>query len=341
MTKTENSLPTISPDTPIHLWINTSEVLASVEQWRFIAEAFQQAGFNHLSISRHFAPHALNLVLEFFPDYSRKKIAYYCNKYQKKIAVIMTEHIDVIDDEIFFYGLSLNNEHDERFTQYMSSKQSVEDRLQGIIDVVPYTAFYCRLGHLPRLQNFTKIVGEKPVVTIPYPKLKIQDRSLAILQDTPLYDFCKIGYMSDWRLQQLAALRGKGNSVLSSRRKLTGRRRDGCFSHSKIVLNIPQWSNWNWLSPMRVLSAFRTKRPCLNIFDAAFDGGGAENFSIAMSSEELLNGKADAILEDWEGYFKNSLIAYENYIASSANPPFPYQIFCEWVEQEKHNLSIK
>ena len=98
-------------------------------------------------------------------------------------------------------------------------------------------------------------------------------------------------------------------------------------------------AGWSWLSPMRILSALRTGRVCLNLFNHGLDddkpdGGGTEAFSYIMSVDELSAGKAEPILSNPHAYFQDALGAYQDYMHSCANPAFPWQPFHEWAQSE-------
>jgi hypothetical protein len=105
-----------------------------------------------LSVSKRLKKNCLNLIFENINDDAKKTIKTFCEQNNKKVLVIMTEHIDYIKDHIRFHGeeISLSSEYMPPWTK--------TQRLLGLISLKKHIRCLLTLGEFPLLFSFKEIM---------------------------------------------------------------------------------------------------------------------------------------------------------------------------------------
>src|SRR3954470_4037116 len=95
----------------VHLWIYNHPFCRITDQVEFLKLTLAQNGYR-LSIGRQPKLHALNFVIENFSEISSGILSEFCRSTGKRVAVIMTEHLDFIGDQISIHGTPLWQDND-------------------------------------------------------------------------------------------------------------------------------------------------------------------------------------------------------------------------------------
>src|SRR2546422_3966032 len=247
----------ISKRPPVRLWIFNHPFNGISEQVEFFCSALRQHGYP-VSVSKRPAEKALNVLIENFSPDSASLAADFCRQRCKRVAVIMTEHIDFLEGKIHFHGMTVTQQND-----YMSTAYKM-NRLLGLFTLVEHVRCYFRLGDLPQLNNFSEVVPRATVRTIPFPSIVPFERSLS--GERVRYDLAFTGISTEYRSALISKL-SLHHQLLVSRQMVSRRRRDAMNSVARLVLNLPQNPGWTWISTMRVLAAMRCRRATVAIGD--------------------------------------------------------------------------
>jgi hypothetical protein len=237
----------------VHLWIYNHSFYGISYQIDYFLQAFRQHGYA-VTVGRAPADSSLNVVIENFSLRTRQTLIDFCTRTRKRVAVIMTEHIDFIDRTILIHGDPLWSDND-----YMHPVTQAE-RLKCLMSCQPYIKFFMVLGDLPELRNFGSMMVGADVRAIPFPRI---DRILqGDTQDArpPPNDLLFTGYVTAYRERLLPTVAALGLSVISPRKFVSRRECDPLNQAARIVLNIPQRKKWRWLSIMRIIAALRCGR---------------------------------------------------------------------------------
>lgn len=223
------------------------------DQINFLSDALKES--NHsLSVSEMLEPDSINIIQEgFFSRCSSDYVREFCKKFQKKVVVILTEHMDIIENGVEINGFGLykaNDVMDNAFT-----------RFYNLCLILPYIRSFAILGHFPDKDKIQKIFPAIPIQTIPYTPLDPQE---PIKQDKKT-DFSFTGTLTPYREKLLKALRREFRCHYCFEKTIAKRRE--VISESKFHLQIPQNKSWRQISPMRVLFSLKSGTPVLNISD--------------------------------------------------------------------------
>lgn len=270
-------------------------------------------------------PLSLNVVIEgFSSEKSRDVLMEFCQSSGKRVAIVMTEHLDVQHGEIYFHGAPLGSEND-----YMHPEASLA-RIQHLMECVPYLKCFFVLGDLPELRNISTMLPDLEVRTIPFPTLgggpcEDIDRS-----SDAVHDLVFTGTMTKYRAKLLALLEAEGLSVACPRRFVSRNRRNALNRSGKVILNIPQREGWNWLSLMRVVAGLQTGRATISL-------GTQDTSHIASCCTQLNIGDYDWVsrvkqsVDEWKLLYIENL---ENYFTMAKKfeleRPFPHDVFEYW-----------
>ncbi|MBV8892407.1 hypothetical protein [Bradyrhizobium sp.] len=242
----------------VHLWIYNHSFFGISDQIEYFVQSFQQNGYS-TSVGREPSGSALNVVIENFSALTRDTLVNFCSRTRKRVAVIMTEHIDFLDRRIFIHGDPLWSAND-----YMHPATQTE-RLRCLMSCQPYIKFFMVLGDLPELRNFADVMIGADIRAIPFPKIDRVANSGIDELPQPSNDLLFTGFVTEYREKLLPELGALGFSVVSPRRFVSRKRRDQLNRSAKIVLNIPQRERWRWLSLMRVIAALRCGRATVSL----------------------------------------------------------------------------
>jgi hypothetical protein len=254
------STPSHNPDRGqrVHLWIYNHSFFGISDQIEYFVQSFRQNGYV-TSVGREPSDSALNVVIENFSAQTRDTLVNFCSRARKRVAVIMTEHIDFLDRRIFIHGDPLWSAND-----YMHPATQTE-RLRCLMSCQPHIKFFMVLGDLPELRNFADMMIGAEIRPIPFPKIdRAADGGIGEAPQ-PRNDLLFTGFVTEYRERLLPELAALGLSVASPRKFVPRKLRDQLNRSAKIVLNIPQRERWRWLSLMRVIAALRCGRATVSL----------------------------------------------------------------------------
>ena len=221
------------------------------DQIDFLLDALKASSYS-LSVSEMLDPESINIIQEgFFSRCSSDYIREFCTKFQKKVVVILTEHMDIIGNGIEINGFGLHGINDVMGNAFT--------RFYNLCLVLPYVRSFAVLGHYPDQDNIRKIFPSIPIQTIPYTPLYPQE---AIRQDKKT-DFSFTGTLTPYREKLLKNLQQEFRCHYGFEETIDRRRE--VISSSKFHLQIPQNPSWSQISPMRVLFSLKSGTPVLNI----------------------------------------------------------------------------
>lgn len=316
---------------PVHLWIYNHPFHGISDQVDFFVMALTQHGYP-VSVGRRPGHTALNVVIENFSAASKDILMKFCKSSRKRVAVIMTEHLDFDDDRITIHGDPLWSDND-----YMHPATQL-GRIKNLIDCLPYLRCFLVLGDLPELRNMSGMLPGIDVRTIPFPKLGLADDQLQARTAVPGKDLLFTGFMTDYRADILARLEEGGLSVDCPRKFVSRKRRDLMTKSARLVLNIPQREDWRWLSLMRVIAALRSGRPTVSL-------GTRDTSKISASCLQLdiaNPGWREALGEharNWQALFSSCIDGYSSMATEFEREyGFPYDLFEFWSITDRLSL---
>ena len=316
---------------PIHMWVFNTPFRGVTEQVEFFYAAVRAHGYP-FSVSNYPSPKALNVIIENFDALSSARVLAYCRESQKRVAVVLTEHMDFVDGRILFHGVAIDS-----FDAYMYSATK-RNRLLHLLTLREFLSGFLRLGDLPALTNMEAVLPGISIRTIPFPRISTGERPLDKFGMKPRYDLVFTGKPTGYRIATLASLEDN-YTVLRGDQTITRhgdnfqsrRCRDAQNAAGKIVLNIPQRPNWPWVSTMRVIAALRCRRATATI-------GTDRNALIGPACLQIETPHVDELLqgalEDYEAAFETAFAAYEELVKSPLNPQFPSDFFDMWASLE-------
>ena len=307
----------------IHMWVFNHPFNGISDQVKFFMFALKQHGYA-VSVGLKPRNSALNVVIENFSAESRDTLRAFCKAARKRVAVVMTEHLDFKNEEIFIHGDPLWSDND-----YMHPATQLS-RIKYLMECIPYIKCFFVLGDLPELRSMSSMLPGIPVRSIPFPKLDYimnDDReSLKLISNDLLFT----GALTEYRDNILLFLKTRGFSVFSPQKLVSCKRRRLIGRSTKLTLNIPQRKDWRWLSLMRIIAALRYGRATISL-------GVSEDSKIAACTYQL-----DINDRDWPDILKESVknwpslyrVAYENYMTMAKEyeqlKGFPHDIFEYW-----------
>jgi hypothetical protein len=307
----------------VHLWIYNHPFCRISDQVEFLKLTLGQHGYQ-ISVGRQPKVDALNVVIENFSETTSEVLCDFCRSTGKRVAVIMTEHLDFIENQIYIHGDPLwqDNDYMHPATQFA--------RIKNLMDCTPYIRSFIILGDLPELKNLDLIFDGISARSIPFPRLEQQPHRTSGLPASNLSDLAFTGFMTTYRQEILSSIEKKLG--VSCPGKFVSRRvRDSLNRASKIALNIPQRHGWRWLSLMRVIAALRCGRATISL-------GTMDDSKIAACCTQLDIEGADWVdalydhVQKWESLYYRSV---ENFavMADSYEKEvgFPHDLFDYWT----------
>jgi hypothetical protein len=239
----------------IHLWIYNHPFVGISDQIEFFLSILQQNGY-HVSVGRHPRADALNVVIENFSNPTARTLINFCKTNAKRVAVIMTEHLDFIGDEIRIHGMPLQNNND-----YMNAARQTA-RIKCLMDCACYIRGFLVLGDLPELRNFGAMMPGLAVRTLAFPRID-PPPSPASWAALPA-DLVFTGVMTGYRATLLKNLETM-LTVTYPKEFLSRKARDRFSQTGRLVVNLPQRPDWHWLSLMRIIAALRCGRATVSL----------------------------------------------------------------------------
>lgn len=304
----------------IHLWIYNHPLIGITDQVEYFVRVFRQHGYD-TSVGRRPSDSALNVVIENFSAQTRKTLIDFCTQTRKRVAVIMTEHIDFLDRRVFIHGDPLWSTND-----YMNPATQVE-RLKCLLSCQPFIKFFMVLGDLPELRNFDEMMVGADVRTIPFPWMDHQ----SIEQSQPTSDLLFTGVVTEYREKMLLSLASQGFSVTFPRKFGSAKRRDQLNQSVKIVLNVPQRESWQWLSLMRVIAALRSGRATVSLGTNDKSRIAACTYQLDLQRTNWLN-ELKQYVDNWDTAYDKMYGAYCDLAKDFGEQhPFPHDMIEFWA----------
>ena len=307
----------------IHLWLYNHLLYGVSDQISFFVQCFQQHGYR-VSLGRRPHPLSLNVVIEKFSHRDKDVLMEFCRSTRKRVAVIMTEHVDFEHGQVLFHGTPLGTEND-----YMHPVTAMA-RVTNLLECLPSIRCLFVLGDLPELRNISGMLPGLAVRTIPFPRLEDVSFSGAISSADPRNDFVFTGGMTDYRRDVLNVLTTGCLSVVNPNGYLSRRRRNALNLTSKLILNIPQREEWPWLSLMRIVAGLQVGRATVSV-------GTSDISQIASCCTQVDAPRKDWIGElgqcvaDWRSLYVRDIESYSTMAkAFGEKHPFPHDVLEYW-----------
>ena len=308
---------------PIHLWVYNHSFHGIGDQVSFAVMALRQHGYQ-VSVGQQPRHSSLNVVIEGFSPQSRDILLEFCQSTRKRVAMIMTEHIDAEHGQILVHGAPLGSEND-----YMHPA-TIMARITHLLECIPYLRCFFVLGDLPELRNISTLLPGLEVRAIPFPRLDSVSNKEFDRPSKPVNDLVFAGAMTEYRIKLLASLKAGGLSVVSPHGFVSRNRRNAMNRSAKVIVNIPQREGWQWLSLMRIVAGLQTGQATISL-------GISDTSHIASCCTQLDIQKEDWVCEvkqcvdDWKSLYDRDVLNYSSMAKKfEQERPFPHDIFEYW-----------
>lgn len=307
----------------IHLWVYNHPLGMISDQINFFVLALQQHGYP-VSVGRRPCQSALNVVIENFSPQNRDVLLGFCRTSKKRVAIIMTEHLDYEHGRMFFHGVPLGTKSD-----YIPPETGLA-RLTHMLECLPCIRCIFVLGDLPELRNISTMLPRLDIRSIPFPQLNKVSSNGDGCATEMTHGLVFTGGMTSHRTHLLAELESRGISVAYPNKYISRRRRNTMNRSGKLILNIPQWKGWRWLSLMRIIAGLQTGRPTISL-------GTSDASRIASCCTQLditafdWLGEVQRLLVDWQLLYHRDVRNYSVMATSfEQEHPFPHDMFDFW-----------
>ncbi len=312
----------------IHLWLYNHFLFGVSDQISFFVRGFQQHGYR-VSLGRRPHPSCLNVVIENFSFRTRDVLLEFCRSTRKRVAVIMTEHLDFEQGQVFFHGAPLGSKND-----YIH-RVTVLARVKHLLECLPHIRCFFVLGDLPELKNISTMLPGLEVRSIPFPRLESDENTDISLSTKSLSDFVFTGGITNYREKILNLLAGECVSVVYPNSYVSRRRRNTLNQSSKLILNIPQREGWRWLSLMRIVAGLQVGRATISL--------GTHDTSRISSSCTQVDVQKKGWISDLHQYIADWRLLYNRDIerysvmaqAFEDEHPFPHDVLEYWSITDK------
>lgn len=308
----------------IHLWIYNHPFNGISDQVEFFITVFKQHGYT-VSASRQPHNSALNVVIENFSAQTKGILTEFCQATKKRVAVIMTEHLDFDAGQIFIHGDPLwsNNDYMHPATQL--------NRIRYLMDSLPYIRCFFVLGDLPELKNISAMLPGIDVRTIPFPKIDLVQNNAECNSESITSDFLFTGFITSHREKILAVMRTSKLSIAFPEKFVSRKKRDAMNRSTRLVLNIPQRKEWRWLSLMRIVAALHCGRATVSLGTQDDSEIAACTYQVDINNPNwLLN--LNEYAENWDALYRTALGNYKNMIEEFERlHKFPHDMFEFWA----------
>jgi len=308
----------------LHLWVYNHPLAGISDQVEFFFLVMQQHGYR-VSMSRKPRLDALNVVIENFSEGTSQTQIDFCARTGKRVALIMTEHLDLQDGELFIHGEPLWNNND-----YMHPATQAA-RVKNLMDCLPCLRAIWVLGDLPQLIGSERMFPGIPVRALPFPSLP----RVELAGQVPAQDFVFTGALTTYRKQVLQSV-AANHALTHTLHFLSRKGRDQLNASARIVLNIPQRSEWRWLSLMRIIAGLRCGRATISIGSNDTSAISRCCFQLDANQWEKRIGE---LLNTWPELYAQ---AHQRYQAMQtdflAENGFPADLIEYWALLEKKSL---
>lgn len=305
---------------PVHLWIYNHPLFGISDQIDFFATAFSQNGYA-VTVGQEPSEAALNFVIENFSQPTRDTLINFCSSTRKRVAVVMTEHIDLESGTVLIHGDPLWSDND-----YMHPATQVE-RLKNLMCCQAFIASFVVLGDLPELRNMADMMSGISVHSIPFPTVDLVDnRGFA-----PDVDLLFTGFLTEYRAALLPRLQFLGFSVHTPSQAVAHEERNALNRSARVVLNMPQRQNWRWLSLMRIIAALRCGRAAVSLGTRDTSKISECTYQLALD-EPNWQDRLRAHVDDWIGSYETAHADYSRMQeAFTVERPFPHAMLEYWA----------
>lgn len=312
-----------------HVWIFNHPYFIGVgDQLHFLFKYLQQLGVK-VTCGRQPSDKRCNIVIENFDYAAVQKISSFCHNYGKSIAIVLTEHLDVVGNEalpkyvegqfcrndIHLHGKSMNSDFPYLPLPVLLQRANCLLALRGC------TNSYFRLGDLPEMHGFEHLVKNCQVDTLWFPRL---DQSLTETTDSPQYDFVFLGAETPFRKSVINQLSDSGFTFAPITNGLSVKRRHFLYKQARFCLNIPQDEMWPWLSPMRIISALQGGVPTLSIGTNDPSAISACTTQLPLIENEMDASHIRRLLASHKTVALNALKAYDDLTTTGNTSPVSF-----------------
>lgn len=317
----------------IHLWIYNHPFSGISDQVIFFVTALQQKGYA-VSVGRQPRNSSLNVVIEGFSLRSNRDVLMeFCQSTQKRVAVIMTEHVDIENGQMLFHGAPLGSAND-----YMHPA-TILARIKHLFECLPHVRCFFVLGDLPELRNMSTMLPGLDVRAIPFPALDSGSCEAGGASCDTVHDLVFTGAITEYRVKLLSLLESEGLSVACPQRFISRNRRNAMNRTGRVILNIPQRQGWPWLSLMRIIAGLQTGRATISL-------GTSDNSCIASCCTQVdmhehnWTSKVKKCVEDWKSMYHRNVVNYSIMAKQfESEKPFPHDVFEYWSVTDRVLIS--
>ncbi len=308
----------------IHCWVYNHQLYGIGDQVSFAVTAFRQHGYS-VSVGRQPRLSSLNVIIEGFPsEASRDVLLEFCRSSRKRVAVIMTEHLDFQHGQVYFHGAPLGSQND-----YMHSA-TILTRMKHLLECLPYLRCFFVLGDLPELRNISTLVPGVDVRAIPFPSLSGDPCEAVGTSFDTVYDLVFTGAMTEYRAKLLARLKEEGFSVGCPRKFISRNRRNAMNRSGKVIVNLPQREGWQWLSLMRIIAGLQNGRATISLGTSDASRMASCCTQLDMREHDWMR-KVKQCINEWKSLYMRDRM---NYAAMAQKfeqeKPFPHDVFEYW-----------
>jgi hypothetical protein len=309
---------------PIHLWIYNHPFSGISDQVIFFVTALQQKGYM-VSVGRQPRNTSLNVVIEGFSlRNNRDMLMEFCQSSRKRVAVIMTEHVDVENGRILFHGAPLGSEND-----YMHPA-TIFARIKHLLECLPFIRCFFVLGDLPELRNVSTMLPGLDVRAIPFPVLDSGPCEAVGASSDTVHDLVFTGAVTEYRVKLLSLLEAEGLSVACPQRFVSRKRRNAMNRSGKMIVNIPQREGWQWLSLMRIIAGLQTGRATISLGTSDASHIASCCTQVHMREHDWMN-KVRHCINDWKELYIRNVTNYSAMAKKFEDErPFPHDVFEYW-----------
>lgn len=268
-----------------------------------------------LEISDDLRPDALNILQENFTDNSVEVVQTFCQRWRKRVAIVLTEHLEVKEGAVHFNFGPLNNG---------GPPGNKSERFWSLCLLADHIFTFFTFGELPDLEAARVVFPASNMCALPYPHIYVASR-----QRTPEYDIVFTGQIAAYRRKILTALSRRYRVIAVDISHTSEDDREKVHAQAKVAINIPQNEKWRLGSPMRTLYSLRQGLPMVQYGEA----------DETLISREVARGTSlEEAIEDPIGVWRHQMDKYERMIVSPLNPRFPRGLFEIWREVEGATL---
>ena len=309
---------------PVHLWVFNHPFTGISDQVEFFVSALRQNGYV-VTVGKRPSRTSLNVVIENFSPTSKKILADFCVATRKRVAVIMTEHLDFENGQLFIHGDPLWSDND-----YMHPATQIT-RIRYLFDCLPFIRCFLVLGDLPELANISTVLPGIDVRSISFPDISPVEPKDRASANESMTDLLFTGFITNHRASIISLLRERSFSLACPEKFVSKKNRDAMNQGAKLILNIPQRRDWRWLSLMRVIAALRCGRATVSL--GTRDNSEISNccFQLDLSSERWTEQLRQSTSE-WKFLYKS---AHEDYMTMKTrfeiSHPFPHDMLEFWA----------